>query len=205
MLARLKANRLKIASVCAVTGDVFMGLTGTAGLFNWNSLGTASDTAMLTGGIIAVIGHSMLLLWGKGGRLENKIRTSGAHHGQWAKPFMPWRYPLDTALAFFIFSGCCYGLAGLFMGSFSMLITGICVGLASAIGWLLPQDRLLLGLRGMQWTAGLYLTATSFTYLAAYENANILLFAGALFYTACNLILFTVRKENQSEYTLGHE
>ncbi|NBX66258.1 MAG: hypothetical protein EBQ96_04605 [Proteobacteria bacterium] len=201
MIHWLKTNRLKVASASAVTGDAFMGLAGTAGLFHLVKAAGIADIFLVIGGLIAVFGHGMLLLWGRGGRLEKRVPKSASTHPQFLRPLMPWRYPLDTALGVFVFSGLLYALAGVSMGSWPLTFTGICVSIASTVGWLLPQEERLFGLLGMQITATVYMTATMLTYLAAYQTQNVILLMAALFYTCCNVIFFTVRKENQSDHT----
>ncbi len=204
MIQWLKTNRLKVASAAAVTGDAFMCLAGTAGLFNWVKTAGVGDIILIIGGAIAVAGHTMLLLWGRGGRLEKIVPQGAASHPQLLRAVMPWRYPLDTALSTFIFSGLFYALGGVAMGSLPLLLTGICVSVASTIGWLWPQNEKLFGFFGMQIMAMLYMTGTALTYVAAAQTGNPVLLAAALFYTICNVIFFTVRKENQSTYSQAH-
>jgi hypothetical protein len=118
---------------------------------------------------------------------------------------MPWRYPLDSAFSIFTVGSLFYIFGGLQIGDLPLVGVGVLVLMAAMTGWLWPHDKRIFGLRSVQVTALLYMTSSIMTLAAAITTANAYLFLGGIAYVLCNLILFTVRKENQSTYTQRRE
>lgn len=204
MLGWLKTNRLKIASLAAVSGDIFMGLAGGMGLLHASFQNTAY-AALTLGGFFAVAGHAALMIWGKGARAKNQTTAVLAAPPVFLKPLYPWRYPLDCAFALFIVTNVFYIIAGAYLNLPALCISGMFAVAASALGWLWPQDKLLFGLRSMQITSLCYSLATLNHFIAGFSAMNIWIILSAVCYLTCNAILFTVRKENQSAFTQEHE
>lgn len=204
MLRRFKENRLKVASFFALSGDVFVGLAGGIGLWRL-SFETVPYACLTVGGLLAVLGHCSLLIWGKGARPQ-----AAADHVQaqpssiFLKPFVPWRYPLDTGFMLFILANVFYFTAGILMNLPALSLSGFFAGVASALGWLWPPARKILGLFSMQAVSLCYLIASINQLAAGFISMNIMIILSGFCYVACNVILFTVRKENQSVYTQTH-
>lgn len=199
MLDWIKANRLKAVAVLAVTGDCFMGMAGVSlsGLF------------LSLAGTMGLIGHGIMFLWGRGAvssrPLASPIATSSRPAPVFLKPFLPWRYPLDSSFCIFTIGSIFYILGGLQIGDTALLTVGVLVLSAAVTGWLWPQEKMIFGLRSVQVTALLYMASSLMTLAAALTAANVFLFFGGISYVLCNLILFTVRKEYQSAHTQLHE
>lgn len=205
MIAWFLANRLKVASFCALMGDFLMGLTGGVNVFNPSAVTSTADVLLVIGGTVGLFGHFMLMAFGKGGRIKNAAAIHRAHTPPLLRAFFPWRYPLDTAFALFVCSGLLYMSVGIAWALWSLIIIGIFVATGSAIGWLYPQDRTICGVHTIRVTASLYMCASILTYLAAWQQQSVLLLLAGLAYTACNTTLYFVRKENQSVYSQMHD
>lgn len=204
MIHWVQANRLKFASFSAVLGDFLMGMAGAVGVFHPEKITNAGDMLLLIGGLVGVAGHGCLMIWGKGGRMNLVKKGARTHLPRWLRGIVPWRYPLDTAFAMFVCSGSLYTVAGYYWDSLPMLLTGVFVTLGSGIGWLYPEDRTILGFHTVRITALLYLCGTTLTYVASWQQQNLFMLLAALAYTACNVTLYSVRKEHQSTYTQTH-
>ena len=178
-----------------------MGMAGAVGVFHPERISNVGDKLLMIGGTIAVIGHGALMIWGKGGRIRQAAATQKFHTPIFLRGLLPWRYPLDAAFTMFVGSGTLYTAAGFYWDSPPMVLTGVFVTAGSLMGWLYPEDKTVLGVHTMRITALLYLCGTALTYVAAWQQANIIMFLAGLAYTACNVTLYSVRKENQSTYT----
>lgn len=200
----LKANRLKAASACAITGDVLMGAAGGVGILNRGSLPDSSYALLLTASCLGLTGHITLMLWGKGARAASVKAVSGVEPPVWRKPFYPWRYPLDFAFSLWIVASLLYMASGFHQGAQAMIFMGLCSGMGSSIGWLYPQEKLLFGRHVIQVTALCFFLCNIFAFAAAYMMQDMIVLLAACSFTMCSLILYTVRKENQSAYTQAH-
>lgn len=189
----------------AMSGDVFMGLSGGMKLFDFN-VENLPYFLMSIGGLCGVTGHIALIFWGKGG---HKKGVQALHPDQiksiWLRPFFPWRYPLDSAFSFFIAANFFYVFAGLEMGNYPLSASGLCAACASALGWLWPQERMIGRFRSIQVTAFLFSLGTLNNFIASFIPWNIMIFLASCCYLSCNAILSTVRKEDQSTYTQTHK
>ncbi|HEY0900909.1 MAG TPA: hypothetical protein VGD95_02180 [Micavibrio sp.] len=210
LIRKISQNRLKAVSLLAVVGDVFMALSGAEGLVlrqgGTEGMLASTYSLILASGSLALWGHLMLAFWGKGARDERiTVTTPRKEPPILAKPFFPWRYPLDSALFVWLLAGTSYTLSGWVGGDLALLLMGAAHVCACLIGWLYPKDKSFMGLGGMQMTAILYLLSTVCTYWAAWTLQSWLIFAAACAYCACNLILYTMNKHNQSSFTQTHE
>lgn len=185
-----------------------MGLAGGVGLFNVSFDNTAY-MLMSAAGFVAAIGHVWLLGWGKGDQAEmvqDVVSSKAASVAKkdvplLARPFFPWRYPLDSGMACFMMSNVLFILAGIFMGNYALSANGLFAVVASLIAWLWPDDKILAGLNSMQLSA-LFFTLSSVSVLVAGLWANDpLIMAAAGCFLASNIILYTVRKASQSRFT----
>lgn len=206
LLHLISQNRLKAVSVLAVIGDILMALSGAEGLVLRAGDMPLTYTLILLSGILALIGHLALGFWGKGARDESLAPTTpSAEASIFIKPFLPWRYPLDSALCIWLAAGTSYAVSGYLGGDLALLLMGCMHICACIIGWLLPKEAKLAGFSGMQWTAILYMLSTLCTYWAAWTLNSGLIFLAACAYAACNAILYTVNKHDQSSFTQTHE
>lgn len=206
LIAKIAQNRLKAVSVLAIIGDVFMGLTGGEGLVARDPAFVFAYSLILFSGASALIGHLVLFLWGKGAR-DDAI-AHGTHMTEasiMVKPLLPWRYPLDSALFIWLLAGLSYTAAGIVKSDPALLFMGLMHVMACSIGWLLPKDRTLFGFTGIQITSILYMLSTVGTFWASWTLGSVFIFIAACAYSACNIILYTVNKENQSAYTQQYE
>ncbi len=206
LIAKIAQNRLKAVSVLAIIGDVFMGLTGGEGLVARDDAFVFAYSLILTASTAALLGHLVIFLWGKGAR-DNTIKHAADHKEPpiILKPFMPWRYPLDSALFIWLLAGIAYTTAGGVKADPALLFMGLTHVSAGAIGWLLPKDKTIAGFSNIQLTSILYQLSTVCTFWAAWTLGSVFIFVAACAYSACNIILYTVNKENQSTYTQQHE
>jgi hypothetical protein len=202
-----KENRLKIVSVMAVTADMLMGLAGGANLFFWNGTHQTADICLIAASAFGLAGHAALLIWGKGGRIKTSSLSEQIlqEDSIWLKPFMPWHYPLDWGFLSFTMAGILYALAGVASENLPLFINGALVSSASALGWLWPQDKKILGKHAMQITVILYALSSLSAFFAAYVAQNEFILAAACLYISMNAILYTVRKENQSSFTQSQQ
>lgn len=213
ILRIISHNRLKAVSLLAIIGDIFMALSGAEGLV-WQEAAdalTPTYALILASGLLALIGHLILGLWGKGAADETQAassRPAATAVGEATflmKPLLPWRYPLDSALFIWLLAGLSYTVAGFMGDDKALLFMGATHVCACLTGWLYPKDAKLMGFSGMQMTAMLYLLSTVCTYWAAWTLGSWLIFIAACAYCACNLILYTVNKQHQSSFTQTHE
>ncbi len=197
----LRVNRLKFFSFCAVAGDMLTGLGGASmmvtgeGAYGW---------LLMAGSALALGGHAVLLFWGRGAKDARIGHVDGAMAPIWARPFVPWHYPLDTGFLTFSISALCYTVWGAQAGNIPMLLVGLLLMSASLLGWLWPQERSIFGLSAVQVTASMYLMASVNTLLAGIVAHNPFIIASACIYGLGNAVLFTTRKEHQSSYTQSH-
>lgn len=206
LIAKIAQNRLKAVSVLAIIGDIFMGLTGGEGLVVRDSAYMFAYSLILGSGAAALLGHLVLFLWGKGARGDTPAHvTAYTDASILIKPFQPWRYPLDSALVIWLMAGLSYTAAGLVKADPALLFMGLTHVAACSIGWLFPKDKTVAGFNGIQMTSILYLLSTVSTFWASWTLGSVFIFIAACAYTACNVILYTVNKENQSSYTQQHE
>lgn len=206
IIAKIAQNRLKAVSVLAIIGDIFMGLTGGEGLVTRDTAFTLTYSLILFSSLSALAGHLVLFLWGKGARDE--AIPHGEHYAEARiiiKPFLPWHYPLDSALFIWLLAGFSYTTAGILKADPALLFMGLAHVSACGIGWLLPKDKTIFNFTGIQITSLLYLLSTVCTFWAAWTLGSAFIFIAAVAYGACNIVLYTVNKENQSAYTQQHE
>ncbi len=201
----LSENRLKLGSFFAVSGDIFLGLAGGVSLFSPDT-STTAGIMLLMGGILGVFGHGAVFLWGKGAKSDKVVHTAEKlHTSLLLKPFFPWRYPLDFGFAVWIVGGALYFLAGVYSNNPGLIALGSFTTPAACIGWLWPQKKTLFGLHTMQIIAILYACSSVSGFIGAVIAKDPILFIAMMCFTACNVIFFTVRKENQSLHTQLHE
>ncbi len=201
----LSENRLKLGSFFAVLGDIFLGLAGGASLFSPDASTTAGIMLML-GGILGVFGHSAVFVWGKGAKSDKALRAAEQlHTPMLLKPLFPWRYPLDFGFAVWIVGGALYFVSGVYSNNPGLIALGSFTTPAACIGWLWPQKKTLFGLHTMQIIAILYARSSVAGFIGAFIARDPILFIAMMCFTACNVIFFTVRKENQSLHTQTHE
>lgn len=206
LIAKIAQNRLKAVSVLAIIGDIFMGLSGGEGLVARDPAFVFAYSLILFSGASALLGHLVLFVWGKGARDEAIAHTE--HYAEASfmlKPFLPWRYPLDSALFIWLLAGLSYTASGIVKGDTALLFMGLAHVTACSIGWLLPKDKTMFGFSGIQMTSILYLLSTVCTFWASWTLGSVFIFIAACAYCACNIVLYTVNKENQSAYTQQHE
>ncbi len=206
LIAKIAQNRLKAVSVLAIIGDVFMLLSGGEGLVTREPAFAFAYSLILFSSVSALVGHLVLFLWGKGARDESIAH--GVHHAEASflmKPFLPWRYPLDSALFIWLLAGLSYTASGIVKADPALLFMGLTHVAACSIGWLFPKEKTLFGFKGIQLTSILYLLSTVCTFWAAWTLGSVFIFIAACAYSACNIILYTVNKEDQSAYTQQHE
>lgn len=197
-----KLNRLKFFSGCAVAGDLLTGMGGVSTL--WGSAASHAGLWLMGGSALALCGHGVLFLWGRGARDSKIIHTDTRLDPIVIRPFLPWRYPLDTGFLTFGVSGLCYALWGVIVGNIPMVLVGLLLASASFLAWLYPQEKTIFGFRPVQITAAMYITASVNTLIAGIVADNLYIIASSCIYAAGNAILFTTRKENQSTYTQSH-
>ena len=201
----LSENRLKLGSFFAVLGDIFLGLAGGVSLFSPDTSTTAGIMLMM-GGILGVLGHGAVFLWGKGAKSDKAVRAPNhLHTPLLLKPVFPWRYPLDFGFAVWIVGGALYFFAGVYSDNPGLIALGSFTMPAACIGWLWPQKRTLFGLHTMQVIAILYACSSVSGFIGAFIAKDVILLIAMLCFSACNVIFFTVRKENQSLHTQSHE
>ncbi len=199
-------NRLKAVSVLAIIGDIFMGLTGGEGLVVRDPAFAFAYSLILFSSAAALFGHLVLFLWGKGAR--DDALAHGTHYAEASflmRPLLPWRYPLDSALFIWLLAGLSYTSSGILKADPALLFMGLTHVCACTIGWLMPKEKTLFGFKGIQMTSILYLLSTVCTFWAAWTLGSVFIFIAACAYSACNIILYTVNKEDQSAYTQQHE
>jgi len=202
----LSVNRLKVESGLAIAGDTLMGTAGGVSYFSTGNLHSLYGMLLMCGGILGVLGHGGLIVWGKGARENNIVSL---HYKKitpiYIKPLQPSRYPLDFAFVLWIFGSSCYLAAGFVASNVGMVALGLFTLPAAIIGWLWPQEKLLLGFRSLQITAILYGLSSVSGLFAALIARDIILLTAIMMYVIGNFIMFTVRKENQSTFTQANE
>lgn|GEM_PF-3352153 len=207
LIGKIKTNRLKAVSVLAVIGDIFMGLAGGEGLVLRDPSHTFAYSLLMISGSCALFGHLMLFVWGKGAE-DKAIARAGSHKAEppiLLKPLWPWRYPLDGALFAWLLAGISYTVSGILMDDMALLFMGVTNVAACLIGWLYPKHKKFFGFSGMQMTSIMYMLSTVGTFATAWTLGSLFIFGAGCAYAACNLILYTVNKENQSAFTQQHE
>lgn len=205
MLRLFKENRLKLVSVFAISADVIVALAGGASYLSPGDIGSLSGICLFIGGVLGATGHVTLLLWGKGGKLEKITRASYAAPPIYIKPFLPWLYPLDFSFMLWSVKSLFYIASGILGSTLSLAAMGIFTMSAALLGWLWPEKKPIFGLRSMQLTASLYCCATLSGFVASVITASVILFVAMCMYLSCNIILYTVRKENQSAHTQAQD
>ncbi len=201
MLSWLHANRLKVISALCIVGDMLMGLAGAVGLYHAGK--NFADLLLTIAGGLGLFGHAIVIIWGKGGggatsgTSAKKDRTSAL-----VKSLLMWRYPLDSSFAVFAVGGLCFAVSGAASKNPLLAAFGIICSISSLIGWLWPQDKRLFGFRSLQVCATLYMTSgVSNLASGLWAHSSFIVLAGCC-YILANIILYTVRKEHQSEYTI---
>ena len=203
MIEWLKTNRLKLFSALAVSGDAMLVLAGGVSVFRAESL---SGLLLAIGAGLGLLGHALLFLWGKGGKLENvKKQTPAKKLPVFLRAFVPWYYPLDSSFFLFAISGVFYASAGIISQNIGMMALGVFVFTGCMIGWLWPQEKPIWKFRATQVTAMVFLCATASNFVAGFIARDIIIFMAALLYLASNIILYSVRKQNQSAHTQGFD
>lgn len=204
MLLWLKTNRLKVVSILCVMGDILMMLAGVSGLMtvgqNW------ADIFLASGPGTGLIGHSFIIFWGKGGAAVHPHAGGDRKPTPvLLKPFLMWRYPMDAGFALFAVGSMLVLASGLKSLNLPLILAGVVMTTASLLGWLWPQDKTLFGFKSMQVSALLYMTSAIATFLSGLWAQNLFMVLAACCYLSANLIMYTVRKENQSQYTIMNE
>ena len=190
-----------MVAALAVSADLLMGLAGGVSFFFWGRSEHWPDIFLMSACVVAVSGHGVLLLWGKGGEHAKTSVSGNEALSVWKKPLKPRCYPLDWAFSNFIVAGLLYAMAGLASMNMPLCFKGVLAAIASATGWLWPQDRLILKMNVLQFTAILYAIVSLSTLAAGFVANNGFIIAAACLWILTNVILFTVRKENQSKFT----
>jgi hypothetical protein len=72
LIQKFKENRLKFASMIAVTGDFMMGMAGGVSIFTYRGWTGWDDFLLVAAGCTFISAHAGLLLWGKGGRMDER-------------------------------------------------------------------------------------------------------------------------------------
>jgi hypothetical protein len=201
MLTRLKENRLKLVSALCVTGDVLMGLAGAAGLYHIGR--NPADLLLTAGSGIGLLGHAIIFLWGKGGKAGGEqVRAAAAPPPIYLRPLLPWRYPLDAGFALWAIAALPYIASGLISSNPILSLCGM-IWLTSALfGWLWPQGRKFYGLQSLQVCAIFYQLSGLSAFLSGLWAHSTFMIAAGCCYTFANFIFYTVRKENQSKFTI---
>ena len=201
----LKNNRLKIVSIRALMADFLMGLAGGVSFFFWGNIHGGGDIFLMVACALAMGGHIALLIWGKGGPKAgtSQEKVAGPLPKLWRRTLTPWHYPLDWGFFNFCVTGLLYAIAGIFSSNFPLALNGILTASASALGWLWPQNRPIFGRNVMQVTAVTYATSSVVSFFAAWVAHSVCIALASCLYITVNAILYTVRKGNQSAYTLA--
>lgn len=168
-MTELDINRLKLAHIAAVMGDIAMILTGVAGMNNWVASAGFGDMAFILGGAAALVGHVALMQ-----------KPEGASGG--------------IRLAAFIVAGLCYAVSGLGLDNYAFVVAGLLVSGAAVLGWLVPRGGKIGGTSKAQATSGILVISTLLTYTAAVQCDNPVLFIAAIFFTVCNVADYFARK-----------
>jgi hypothetical protein len=141
----------------------------------------------------------------------------GARAGEWTnaahdrpvpillRPFFPWRYPLDYGSLLFATGGFLICFSGILSSLSNVIWTGGCIGVASLLVWLWPQEKKLLGRPLMQVTAVIYATGSVNALIGGYISNNSFMMAAGGLWLICNYIYGTTRKENQSAFTQAQQ
>jgi hypothetical protein len=202
-----KENRLKVASIVAVTGDFMMGLAGGSHMFAHKEWTSWKDFFLVASGCVFIIAHAGLLLWAKGGKAPNnqKHHTVMKEVPIYIKPFIPWRYPLDYGFVLFATGGFLIFFSGMLSANMNVVITGACISCASLTGWLWPANKPLFGRNLLQITAILYAVSSLNAIMGGYITQNAFMIGAGCLWLVCNIIYATVRKENQSSFTQSQQ
>lgn len=165
----IKMNRLKIAHVAAIMGDIVMMLTGFAGMNNWVASAGIGDLTFIVGGAAALIGHVALML-----------KADSA--------------PAGIRLLAFIIAGLCYAVSGFGLDNYAFVVAGLLVSGAGLLGWIVPRGGKIAGSSKAQATSGILVISTLLTYTAAVQCDNPMLFIAAIFFTVCNVADYFARR-----------
>jgi len=201
MLSWVKNNRIKVTSLLCIIADGLMGAAGAAGLYN---LGVSPGDVLLTiAGVFGLAGHSINVLWGKGGAgVQRRGAEVVAEVSIMVRPLFPWRYPLDASFAIFILGSLFFVASGFSSGAVSLLLFGGITLVSSTLGWLWPQEKDIFGLHVIQVCSILYTTSGATCLISGILSQKPLIALAGACYLSANFILYTVRKENQSQYTI---
>lgn len=200
MIKRLKDNRLKLVSALCILGDALMGVAGASGLYHIGK--NPADLMLTAGGACGLLGHGVIMAWGKGGDAETARRRGGPRPPIFLRPLYAWRYPLDAAFLLWFIASFAYFGAGVLSGNRFLAFCGVLWCSASLTGWLWPEEKKLFGLRSIQFCALVYLFSGAVNILSGlWAHSAGMTGAGVCYFTA-NFIFYTVRKENQSRHTL---
>ena len=180
-----------------------MGTAGAAGLFNIGA--NTSDQYLLTAGIFGLVGHSFILIWGKGGNHKHTAGTQKKAPPIFLKPLFIWRYPVDASFVVFTMGGILFTISGSFSGNIPLALFGTVGAISGIFGWLWPQDKLFFKLHSLQVCAVLYTISGFAAFLSGLWAWNVWMTLAGGCYLSANMILYTVRKENQSQYTIENE
>lgn len=203
MLLWLQENRLKISSSLCILADALMGFAGAAGLYH---IGTNSGDFLLTvAGGLGLFGHGINVFWGKGGKLKRKDTTAGNHKAQTRtllRPFLIWRYPMDASFAVFVLGSLAFIMSGAASNNPVLVIFGCITLVSSLLGWLWPHDKAFFGFNIIQVCALLYMISGITCLISGIWAQKFLIVLAGFSYISANIVLYTVRKENQSLFTI---
>ena len=200
MIGWLKENRLKLVSILCVLGDMLMGVAGAVGLYHLGK--NFADLLMTGAAFLGLFGHSIVIIWGKGGEAKHGQVHAAQQISIFLKPLFMWRYPLDASFAVFSVGGFIFAIAGATSHNPPLVLFGVIGCGAALLGWLWPQDRPLFGFRSLQVCAILYTVSGIASIASGLWAHSLYIFLAGCCYISANIIFSTVRKQNQSQYTI---
>lgn len=180
-----------------------MGLAGGVGLLNV-SFENAAYALLSAGGLVGTLGHITLMLWGKGAAADGTSstkETAGRSIHPILRPLLPWRYPLDSAFVAFMSGNAFFIAAGILMDNYALSANGLFAVIASLIGWLWPEDKMLAGYHSMQLSALFFMMATISNFIAGFWAMDIMILIASCCFLISNVTLYTIRKDTQSSFT----
>jgi len=154
-------NRLKVSSGLCIVADALMGMAGAAGLYRIGH--NDGDFLLMLGGALGLFGHSVNVIWGKGGKKKKALNPPDSPTASvlpvFFRPFLMWRYPMDASFAIFSIGSVAFMAAGISSGVMLLTVFGSITLLASLLGWLWPLDKNIFGFRAVQICALLYMSS----------------------------------------------
>ncbi|MBU6236118.1 MAG: hypothetical protein KGQ41_09760 [Alphaproteobacteria bacterium] len=195
MLASLKSRIVTVSTSLAVAGELAMYGAGLYQLY-LNGI-NASDLVFATGAFLSLYGQVTVLLLGNKWLESTPAAQDAASKFSikaLAKPFMPWKYPMDSAYALFVIAAFCYYLTGLSYKNPALILFSTFMLFASSLGWVWPRDRKISGYEPSKIINGMLLVGSVAVIAAGAIGHMYILIGAGVFHLLANILPIALGK-----------